>query len=275
MAYTNIELVRKHLQESVRSEGKIEDHRVILQGSDALLLPHAGLISGSEKVKGIDQLVPVSENIVLEDEPEFLDRSCLLPGSVVVAKDNSLTEIIRENIDFVVDYTAGTIRRITDGGVETGQSLVVWYCYFTVYTRNSDYLISYQNGELTRLQDGKIANGQIIWIDYEIESGVFADDVITNAIIEASAQMDSRIDLAAADDATPMLTIAETYLTVSILSQIRAIEIIQSSSLSASSRRGLAAELREISNRYRQQYEDVIKPYLKTGSRLAGPTLSQ
>jgi hypothetical protein len=44
MAYTNIELVRKHLQESVRSEGKVENHRVELSGVETVVLPHAGLI---------------------------------------------------------------------------------------------------------------------------------------------------------------------------------------------------------------------------------------
>lgn len=274
MAYTNIELVRKHLQESVRTEGKVENHRVILSGVETVVLPHAGLIAGSERVKGKEQIAPARESVVLYDEPKSLSKSALLPDSVVAAKDSSLTEIYAENVDFVVDYASGTITRMADGNIESGQSVTIWYYYFTLYSKDEDYLISYQNGEVTRLEDGNIADGQIVWIDYEIESGLFADDVITNAIIEASTQLEDRIDSNVVDDATSVLTIAETYLTVSILTQIRALEIIQSSALSASSRAGLSSQLLEISNRYRQEYDDIIKPFLKTGSRLSGPTRS-
>lgn len=274
MAYTNIELVRKHLQESVRTEGKVENHRVILSGVETVVFPHAGLIAGSERVKGKEQIAPARESVVLYDEPKSLSKSALLPDSVVAAKDSSLTEIYAENVDFVVDYASGTITRMADGNIESGQSVTIWYYYFTLYSKDEDYLISYQNGEVTRLEDGNIADGQIVWIDYEIESGLFADDVITNAIIEASTQLEDRIDSNVVDDATSVLTIAETYLTVSILTQIRALEIIQSSALSASSRAGLSSQLLEISNRYRQEYDDIIKPFLKTGSRLSGPTRS-
>ncbi len=274
MAYTNIELVRKHLQESVRTGGKIEDHRIRLIGLDAVLMPHSGLIADSEKVKGKEQIAPVSEIITLADEAESLEKSDLLAECVVVARDNSLTEIYTENVDFVVDYSEGTVRRMANGRIESGQAVAIWYYHFTIYERNIDYLISYQNGEVTRLEDGGIADGQIIRVDYEIESGLFADDVITNAILEASAQVGHRIDSSVADDALSMLIIAETYLTVSILTQIRALEIVQSSSLSASTRGNLSSQLLEISNRYRQEYENTIRPYVKAGSALAGPTRS-
>jgi hypothetical protein len=142
MAYTNIELVRKHLQESVRSEGKVENHKIKLDGVDALVLPHAGLIASSERVKGKEQVVPARESVVLYDEPKSLSKSELLPDSVVAAKDSSLTEIYAENVDFVVDYTSGTITRIADGNLESGQSVTTWYYYFTLYSKDEDYLIS-------------------------------------------------------------------------------------------------------------------------------------
>lgn len=272
MAYTNIELVRKHLQESIRAETEVENHRIELFGLDPVLLPHCGLIIDSEKVKGKQLLVPHSESITLNDEPGSLGRTDLLSDSVVVAKDTSLTDIYTENLDFLVDYAAGTVRRIAGGRIESGQTVAIWYYGYTIYEKNSDYIISYQSGEVTRLENGRIADGQLVWIDYEIESGLFADDVIANAILEASAQLEQRIDSTYADDAPAMLTIAETYLTVSILTQIRALETVQSSSLMASARGNLSSQLLEISNRYRQEYESVIEPYAKKGSALTGPT---
>jgi hypothetical protein len=272
MAYTNIELVRKHLQESIRSGGRIENHCVRLEGLETIVLPHAGLIADSERVKGKAQAAPASESVVLLDEPLLLARSDIIPESTAAAKDSSLTEIYTENVDYILDYLVGTIRRIPGGGIESGQSVVIWYYNFTLFSKDQDYLISYQNGELTRVDSGRIADGQTVWIDYEIESGLFADDVITNAINEASAQIESRIESVASDDSAFVLTIAETYLTISILTQIRALEVIQSSALSATGRSGLSAQLLEISNRYRQEYEDMIKPFQKAGSRLAGPT---
>jgi len=135
-----------------------------------------------------------------------------------------------------------------------------------------DYLLSYQNGELTRINTGSIEDGQTLWIDYEIESGLFSDETITSAIIEASAQLDNRIDTPAEGDAVSVLAVAETYLAVSILTQIRALDILQSDSLSASNKSNISSSLLDISGRYRQSFEDLIRPYAKKGSWLSGPT---
>ena len=272
MPYTNIELVRKHLQESVRSTGEIENYKIKLKGTDAVRLPHAGIVDGSEKVKGKEQTAPVMEILTLGDESQSLGHSDLIPESMVVAKDNSLTEIYTENVDYSVDYTAGKIRRIADGSIPGNQNITVWYYYFTLYTKASDYQISYQNGELARIDSGDIEDGQILWIDYHIESGLFTSDGISNAIMEASTQLESRVDLTLAGDATSLLTVAETYLAVSIVTQIRAIEILQSSSASASSSGNISSHYMRISARYKQDYEHLVKPYLKKMSTLSGPT---
>ncbi len=272
MSFTNIELVRKHLQESIRVSGEVENYLLKLSGTETVRLPNAGLVDDSEIIKGKTQVTPHRESFVLADVAHSLTRSELTPESVVLAKDDSLSEIYAENIDYTVDYSDGKITRIATGAIESGQSVTAWYGAFTVYTRQTDYQVSYRDGELTRIESGSIGDGQLLWIDYRIESSVFSDDAIFNAIVEASAQLDCQIDQAIAGDASSILTVAETYLTVSLLAQIRALEVLQSSSLADRSR--ISASLLEISNRYRESFAELIKPYRSRKPTLAGPVRS-
>jgi hypothetical protein len=272
MPYTNIELVRKHLTESERTTGVVEDQPVKFDAGSVVRLPHAGIVEDSERVKGKEQLAPTQETITLANDAVALNRENLIPESAVVALDSSLATIYTENVDYTVDYAAGQIRRIDSGAITSGSQITVWYYAYTAYEKGVDYAISHQNGELTRIDGGKIEVGQSLWVDYEIESGLFSDDVITNAILEASAQIDARIDNA--EDAVSILTIAETYLAVAILTQIRALETLQSTVLSAVNRGNISTRLIEVSARYRAEYEDMIRPYLMPASGLCGPVKS-
>ncbi|MBU1470709.1 MAG: hypothetical protein KJ723_08485 [candidate division Zixibacteria bacterium] len=274
MPYTNIELVRKHLQESEQSTGQIENHLIRPDGLTAVQLPHAGIVDGSEKVKGKEQIAPARETISLAGEASSLSRGDLIAESVVIASDSSLTQIFTENIDYTVNYTSGGITRIPTGLIQSGQDVSVWYYHYKIFEKGIDYLISYQNGTITRVDGGSIEDGQMLWIDYEIESGLFSDDVITNAVVEASAQLDSRIDETLAESVISVLTIAETYLAVSILTQIRALDVLQSSSLSSANKGNVSTRFLEVSSRYRNDFEDMIRPYLRPATRLSGPVRS-
>ncbi len=271
MAYTNPELVRKHLHETTRSSSGIELHRMKLTGTLPLSLPHAGLVEDSERVMTKEQLAPEMEVTTLHDDDVSLTRANLVPESVVVAKDSSMGAIYKENTDYVVDCANGRLRRVTGGAIASGQMVVIWYDFFTLFARGEDYAISYQNGEITRLDEGVIADGQEIFISYQIESGVFSDEIIANAILEASVLLDGRLEQPVVDDAVRAVTVAETYLAVSILMQIKATEALRSSVYSTASRSATSSSLLDLSTKYRRDCEEIIAPYAKKSARMASP----
>lgn len=47
---------------------------------------------------------------------------------VIVASDISCFQGFVENVDFIVDYEVGTIRRTLGSRIKSGQTIEVWYC---------------------------------------------------------------------------------------------------------------------------------------------------
>ncbi len=275
MAYTNIELVKQHLLSVERTLAIIRDHRVIFSDSGTVDLPHSTIKKNSEVVSGLQSNKPRSEHVTFDDDVKALSSQHLLHESVVIASDDSLGKVYIENADYVVDYPAGSVCRVSDGDIETGASVTVWYVPCAVYDRNADYYISYENGTVTRIDGGRIQPGQIAFIDYEIEAGVFSDDAISRAINEASIQLSILVDDQKAEAASKELTVAETYLVVAILTQIRALEAAQSSTLTSSGRSSVSSGLLQLSNRYRDDFRQLVRPYVKRQASLSGPHSSR
>jgi len=271
MSYTNVELVKKHLMQIERTLSDVNGHQVVFADSDSVELPHSAISKDSEIVKGVEQTAPFSEAVTFDEDEKALSKSHILSDSVVVSSDSSLGRIFTENVDYTIDYESGSIVRISTGGIEADAEVTVWYFAYTIYDRNADYAISCENGILTRIAEGRIESGQIVYIDYSIEAGVFTDETISRAIGEASVQMSLLVDDGKAETASPSLSVAETYLAVAILTQIRALEAVQSPSLTSSARSSVSSALLQLSNRYREEFQQMIKPNLRHQASLAGP----
>jgi hypothetical protein len=223
MAFTNVDLVKRHISESNLGTEKIENLLFQLVGKDYLQLPHTHIKTDSEKVKGKESLSPAEEQISFASgDSVSLSHSELIPETVVVASDSSLGKLYIENLDYTVDYENGKVTRLSSGSIPAGASLAVWYFFYKVYQNNSDYQIDCVNGKIKRVQNGEIEDGQWVWIDYMVEFGLLSDEIIAVAITEANDRILKSIDSSYHNSTDQSLVTAETYLAVSIVCNIKA-----------------------------------------------------
>lgn len=227
MSFTTKAIVKKHILDHHLGSTLIENEPVRLTGNDSVSLQRRMILKDSEKVKGKEQIEPVEEIVSFSGSDTFgLSHSELMLDTVVVAGDSSLGTVYLENIDYSIDYDAGEIQRIDSGSLAAGAGVVIWYLYYRIYQRGVDYDIDYMKGTLRRRSSGDIESGQRVLVDYTAEYGGLDDEAIDNAITESHEQVLSYIDNAHSDSADRSLVSGETYLTVSIICRIRAMEAV-------------------------------------------------
>jgi hypothetical protein len=99
-----------------------------------------------------------------------------------------------ENIDYAIDYTVGTIAVKSDGLLNVGQIVTVWYQQFASYTEGTDYQIKADSGEIKRMSSGDIADGETVYLDYAPIYDSFNDDILNNAVAEANSLVEQEVD---------------------------------------------------------------------------------
>ncbi len=234
MPYTTKDIVKQHILDHRLGSTLIENETVQLTSNDTVSLQRRMILKDSEKVKGKEQLEPTEETVSFTGSDTFgLSHPELIPDTVVVAGDSSLGTVYLENIDYHIDYDAGEIKRIDSGSLTEGATVVIWYLHYRIYQRGEDYDIDYQKGTIRRRSSGNIESGQRVLVDYTAEFGGLHDDAIVNAITEAHEQVLSYIDDTYRDSTDRSLVSAETYLTVSIVCRIRAMQAVSPSRGSA------------------------------------------
>jgi hypothetical protein len=227
MPFTTKEIVRKHILEHHLGTGSIENEPVSLTGEDRVGLQRRLILKDSERVKGKEQLEPAEEAVDFTSADIFeLSHSELIPETVVLAADSSLGAIYVENVDYSIDYDSGKVRRIDSGSIAQGSSAVIWYLFYRLYQKGVDYDFDYQKGQIRRRSSGAIESGQRVLVDYTTEFGDLDDDAVENAITEANEQVIAYIDSSYKNSADRSLVIAETYVAVSIICRIRAMEAV-------------------------------------------------
>jgi hypothetical protein len=270
MSFTNIDLVKKHIREHQLGTTNIENILCHLLGETPFQLPHINLLSDSEKVKGKEQNVPTQENISFSSsDTVFLAHQELIPDTVVVAKDSSLRQIYVENIDYSIDYDNGRVTRIPDGSIPQGSEVVIWYLYFRIYTMDTDYSIDYNKGQIKRIASGVIEDGQRVLADYTVGFGLLSDEVIANAIVEAADKILKVIDPSYSVSTDQSLVTAETYLAVSILCNIKALEVMTQNT--GSTAKSLSFSWSNMSSVYRERAFDLLKRFRKDPGGLCSP----
>ncbi|MDP2960934.1 MAG: hypothetical protein Q8N71_05865 [candidate division Zixibacteria bacterium] len=227
MSFTNISLVKKHISEHHLGVFEMENHPCHLTGSSPLKLPDSNIQVGSEKVKGKEILSPVQEEVsFLSGDTIQLLHSELILDTVVVASDSSLGQVYVENIDYSIDYDNGKLTRISSGSILALSSVVIFYLYYRIYQKDTDYKLDFQKGELTRIASGEIEDGQWVLLDYKVEYGFLNDETIAQAIAEANERILKFIDPSYYESEDQGLVTTETYLSVSILCDIKAVEVL-------------------------------------------------
>lgn len=230
MAFTTVEIVKKHILDYHLGSTGIENESVRLQGTDWIQLEKHSIFENSERIKGKEQTEPTREDISFASaEVQNLYHSELILDTVVAASDSSLGTVYVENVDYHVDYDAGEIVRLKGGSIPQGATISVWYLYYRVYEKGVDYDIDCLRGRIRRRSSGAIESDQWILADYTAEYGALDDEAIENAISEADSRILDFIDSIHQDSNNRLLVMAETYLAVSIICRIRAMESISPS----------------------------------------------
>jgi hypothetical protein len=274
MGFTNVDLVKKHILEHELGTVTKENIACRLVGETQFQLPHLLLVSGSEKVKAKEGATPISETVDFASSDSIqLANKELIPDTVVVASDSSLGQIYSENLDYTIDYHQGIIARITSGAIGSGTSVVIWYLFFRVYVKDADYKIDYSKGLLRRLASGDIEDGQWLLVDYSVEFALLSDEVMENAVTEADDQVLKFIDPSFVNSRDQSLVTAETYLAVSILCNIKAMETMTQNAASGGGgeTRSLSLAWAEMSGTYRQLAYQTLEKFKKDPGGFCSP----
>lgn len=274
MGFTNIDLVKKHILEHELGTVNKENVACRLEGETPFQLPHVLLLTDSERVKAKEQNTPTEENISFASSDTVpLSQQELIPDTVVVANDSSLGEIYAENVDYSIGYDEGRIIRIPSGSISPNSSVVIWYLYFRIYTRDTDYKIDYTKGQIKRLSSGDIEDGQLVLLDYTVEFALLSDEVIENAIKEANDLILKYTDSSYANSTDQSLVTAETYLAVSILCNIKAMETMTQNVCAGTGwqAHSLSLAWSRMSNTYREHAYELLKGFKKDTGGLRSP----
>ena len=274
MGFTNIDLVKKHiLEHELGTVGK-ENVACRLVGEAPFQLPHMLLVAGSEKVKAKEGNIPVSETVSFAtSETAQLAHQELIPDTVVVAKDSSLGQIYAENVDYSIQYDDGRLSRLPGGSIPEASSVVIWYLHFRVYVGSTDYEINYTKGQIKRLNSGDIEDGQWVLVDYTVEFALLSDEVVENAIREANQQVLHYIDSSYANSTDQSLVTAETYLAVSVLCNVKAMEAMTQNLASGTGWQAHSISLAwsKMSGVYRSQAYELLDKFRKDPGGLCSP----
>jgi len=269
MSYTNLEIVKKYLNISDIPSGEYNDYPVTFSGLDEISLPGNNIISGSLKVKAVKDLQPQYERKNVGGEPITLACTRIVPGSVMIASDNSLTTTYKENADYSVDCKNGTIERIDGGGIQSGSDISVWYYYYALFTEDVDFAADYKNGAVKRLAGGSILSGQTVLVDYLLSNSQINEDAYLAAVAHANAVIEKEVDPEGQFGADPALQTAATFLAVSFVCRMEAV-----ADMSQQGEGGNTDSWLAIAESYRNDYTALIKIFRPRAADLKHPRLT-
>jgi hypothetical protein len=277
MSWTDLNTVKTHLMQSEIATGTVEDEEHTLWGSDEVQLNTALITPDSETIKTIDLNEPYDQGGMVLSAHNWaaFDHSNIVPESVVVSSDIHRTTIYIEGTDYVLEYNAGKIRRVEGSSIPSGDTVYIWYLYYTEQVKDTDYVIDYETGTLSRIPGGSIADGGIVYVDYTTSASTIPDALISEAITEAEDKILSRLsDAYNASSTDQGLVTGATELTISIICNAKAMDIMNR--LHNASADDLAGQWREMSNRYEIQAWKTLSRFLATpGIRAARTQINQ
>jgi hypothetical protein len=270
MSYTNLDLVNKHINFEDFQAGTKKDYAFEFSDISWCNLPGRFIRENSLIVKSHTMTSPAYEEINLESAPVSLNRNYLIPQTMVVAANKSLSTIYRETIDYLVSYREGQITRIEGGGISAGTTVSAWYFYYTLYDENIDYEVEYSEGRIRLLTGSNIAYNQTILIDYDLSSSQLSEALISGAVAEANAIVESEIDPSRPYGADQTLQTAATFLAVSLLCRMAGTGNLTRGEPVRSN----AEAWIKLADSYRTDYGRLIKKFRPNASRFSRPTHS-
>ena len=192
MAYTDSATVKKILQVLPTTFPNVFNEEVVLNLFDKTFLQYNNVDTGTEVVKINRTNDPDKDTVTLNDTtPANLTPSLIVPKTVVVANDDTLTVVYVENKDYIIDYSVGTIERASVGGsISNGASVTVWALPFTQLSEGSDYNIDITEGSIVRRAGTSIPDKATVYVDYSHSQVDVSDDLIDEVILQTEARFD-------------------------------------------------------------------------------------
>jgi hypothetical protein len=187
---------------------------------------------------------------------------------VLIATDSSLRTIFTENLDYIVDYAAGSITRKAGGSLSDGVVYAIWYAPHTVYQIDVDYELNSDEGEINRVNGGAIASGETVQVDFVPVYASFGEEVLELAAIEANAMVETEIDPQQQYGGNPILRAAATCLGLGIV--CRAAASRELSRLRGDER--TASGWIKLAESYAERGEQIIKAFRPPMTGPASPT---
>jgi len=270
MLYTSVEKVRQHLLSVFPVYERIFDQLVVLTDIEFATFFGGAVDETSFKVKSRHTNELKRVNVTLGVSSTSLPDSLLVRDSVVVGSDSSLGTIYVENVDYIIDYSAGILTIKSGGALSPGQNVTVWYGYFVTYNASSDYVVNSSDGSLRRTANSDIASGETVYLDYAPIIQSYNDVIIQNAVDEANGLIEKTIDPEQQFGIEPLLQIAATYRAVEIVSRASAAREL-------SSQRGeynVALSWIKLADEYARRSDELLKSFRPPLSGPSAPAIS-
>lgn len=223
MSYTNRNLVRNYLLETLPSQSNIINQSIKLTGTDYISFFKGAVGSAGFIVKSNQAVNHIRTTQQIVSETHNFSSLPIIEGSIVIASDSSLGTIYTENSDYIIDYTLGNLNIKSSSLIVTNQYLTIWYKNYTIYALNVDYLINTDLGQIKRLASGGIADGEAVYLDYAPISIVYDESIIESAVDSANGLIESEVDPSGSFGSDRTLQTAATYKALEIICQAAAI----------------------------------------------------
>lgn len=273
MSWTDRSIVKTHLQNAEVGSLHFEDEPVTLEGTTATALTHRLLTEDSETVKWCTLKLPVTDGPITLVDTDWSDlaHGNIVPDSVLVALDETLTQVYVREKDYIVDNEQGRIRRTETSSIPSPMDVMVYYLYDTPFGKTTDYTIDYDAGTLARVDGGDIPDGATVLVDYDVAAATISDALIDQAIVEAEDKILAYLssDYGPSSDDQGLETGA-TELTLAIIAEAEAMEALQNEVLSGPDDR--AAEWLKLTQKLETQAWRTLAPFLDPTAR-RGPVV--
>ena len=286
--FTSVDSIKLMFGSITRNQ-KIYNEEQILSGTEENFLNYSGIKLGSEKVKGLYIKSGPDQKTISDYQWHDISESDLKSGSVNVFSDNE-ENLLREGIDYEIDYILGRIRLlspktemsqettvnsgdgefITEFGVEleVRKEVVIHYEYYKAYVKDLDYSINYEKGKIARLIGGNIKSGSKVYCDYEVTASV-GTELIKEVIDTAHTEILDLIGEEYEGNQDIRLKYAESNIAMQYLLDSATVQTIQKLH-SVESSRQLSRLGDKYADRFRQKGFKFLRSFLKTPSILSG-----
>jgi len=185
-----------------------------------------------------------------------------MPASIVLASsDPPLTRFL-EGEDFAVLDESAQVKRIAGGAIGSGDTVQAWLIPLELFTEDVDYEVDYAAGTVTRIVTGGLPDPARVMISYSTNAAGATDALIGQAISEAESKILDRLRDGYSESSTDDgLVIGATELTLSQLCDDLAIRSLNS--IGDPSADDRARRFMELAVRFRERATTTLSKFLK------------